>query len=58
MNRAEARIKNYQNSNTQINSFKNNSLSNQGISSFLNNAKSLNDELNFARKLGRKKKRR
>ncbi|CUO65953.1 hypothetical protein [Clostridium paraputrificum] len=58
MNRAEGRIKNYQNSNTQINSFKNNSLGNQGISSFLNNVKSLNDELNFARKLGRKKKRR
>ncbi|MBS6889769.1 MAG: hypothetical protein E7K85_09615 [Clostridium sp.] len=58
MNRAEARIKNYQNSNTQIHSFKNKSLANQGISSFLNNVKSLNDELNFARKLGRKKKRR
>lgn len=58
MNRAEARIKNYQNSSFQLCSYKDLSLGNSGTFSFINHAKSMCDESNFARKLGRKKKRR
>lgn len=57
MNRAEARIKSYQNSNSQLNSRKDLSLGNSGGFSFINHMKSMSDERILARKIGRKKKR-
>lgn len=57
MNRAEARIKSYQNSNSQLNPMKDLSLGNSGISSFIEHSKAMSDEMNLARKFGRKKKR-
>lgn len=57
MNRAEARIRGYQNSITQLNPTKDSSKGNSGIFASLNHAKSFRDEMNLARKFGRKKKR-
>ena len=53
MNRAEARIKNFQNSSTQIKASNDMSV---GNSSFWSELKSNMDESKLARKLGRKKK--
>lgn len=57
MNRAEARVKSYQNSNSQLNPMKDMSLGNSGGFSFINHMKAMHDEINLARKIGRKKKR-
>lgn len=57
MNRAEARIKGYQNSNSQLNPMKDFSLGNSGGFAFISHMKAMNDESNLARKIGRKKKR-
>lgn len=57
MNRAEARIKGYQSSNSQLNPMKDLSLGNSGGLSFLSHIKAMSDECNLARKIGRKKKR-
>lgn len=57
MNRAEARIKNYQNSNSQINPYKDLSVRNSDGFAFISHAKAMSDECNLARKIGRKKKR-
>jgi hypothetical protein len=56
MNRAEARVKSYQNSNSQLNPMKDKSLGNSGGFSFINHTKSMRDESILARKIGRKKK--
>lgn len=57
MNRAEARIKSYQNSISQLNPMNDNSKGNSGIFASLIHSKALSDERNLARKFGRKKKR-
>jgi hypothetical protein len=56
MNRAEARVKSYQNSNSQLNPMKDLSLGNSGISLFIEHAKCMSDETNLARRFGRKKR--
>lgn len=58
MNRAEARIRSYQNSISQLNPTKDSSKGNSGTLASLNHSKSFYDEMNLARKFGRKKKRR
>lgn len=58
MNRAEVRIRNYQNSNSQLNPMKDMCVRNSGISLFIEHSKAMNDEMNLAKKFGRKKKRR
>jgi hypothetical protein len=57
MNRAEARIKNFQNSNSQLKPSKDMSLGNSGMLSFLSHKKAYMDECDLARNMGRKKKR-
>lgn len=57
MNRAEARVKSYQNSNSQLNPLKDMSLGNSGGFAFISHIKAMRDERNLARKIGRKKKR-
>lgn len=57
MNRAEARIRSYQNSISQLNPIKDYSKGNSGILASLSHSKAFNDEMNLARKFGRKKKR-
>jgi len=57
MNRAEARIRNYQNSISQLNPMKDSSIGNSGILASLNHVKSFKDEMQLARQFGRKKKR-
>lgn len=57
MNRAEARIKGYQNSISQLSPMNDTSKGNSGIFASLNHSKSFSDEMNLARKFGRKKKR-
>lgn len=57
MNRAEARIRNYQNSISQLNPMKDASIGNNGILASLNHVKSFKDEMQLARQFGRKKKR-
>lgn len=57
MNRAEARIRNYQNSISQLNPMKDASIGNSGILASLNHVKSFKDEMQLARQFGRKKKR-
>ena len=58
MNRAEARIKSYQNSISQLNPLKDSSMGNSNLYSFIGHEKAMSDERNLARKFGRKKKRR
>ncbi|GEM_PF-6673429 len=57
MNRAEARVKNFQNSNSQLKPSNDMSLGNSGIFSFLSHTKAYMDECGLARNMGRKKKR-
>lgn len=57
MNRAEARIKNFQNSNSQLKPSKDMSLGNGRMLSFLSHTKAYMDECDLARNMGRKKKR-
>ena len=56
MNRAEARVRSYQNSITQLNPMKDMCIRNSGISLFAEHSKVMSDEMNLARKIGRKKK--
>lgn len=56
MNRAEARIRNYKNSVSQLNPMKDSSVGNSGILASLNHSKAFYDEMNLARRFGRKKK--
>lgn len=57
MNRAEARVKSYQNSTSQLNPMKDMSLGNSGGFSFISHTKAMRDESTLARSIGRKKKR-
>lgn len=57
MNRAEARVKSYQNSTSQLNPSKDMSVGNSGGFAFISHMKSIRDEKNLARSIGRKKKR-
>lgn len=57
MNRAEARVKSYQNSHSQLNPTKDMSLGNSGGFSFISHMQAVRDERKLARKIGRKKKR-
>lgn len=57
MNRADARVKSYQNSISQLNPSKDTSKGNSNIFASLNHIKSHLDEKSLARKFGRKKKR-
>ena len=57
MNRAEARIKNYQNSNSQLNPMKDLSLGNSSNSLFIEHMKAMDDGVKLARKISRKRKR-
>lgn len=57
MNRAEARVKSYQNSTSQLNPAKDMSVGNSDGFSFISHMKSIRDEKNLARRIGRKKKR-
>ena len=56
MNRAEARVRSYQNSITQLNPMKDMCIRNSGISLFAEHSKVMSDEMNLARKIGSKKK--
>lgn len=57
MNRAEARVKSYQNSTSQLNPSKDMSVGNSDGFSFISHMKSICDEKKLARSIGRKKKR-
>lgn len=58
MNRAEAKIRSYQNSITQLNPTKDMCVRNSGIFLFAEHSKAMSDGMSLARKMGRKKRRR